>query len=167
MGASDWKSFILISFLLFFAVIAVIKGIQFLAEYFGYESKEEKRFKKIEERITNLEQSAQTFYDNRVHDREVSRGIQKDLFDKISAIFDKLDKKESLDFKKLRHSIVQAGEDAIDKKEISIRRLKSIEEMYEEYTDNYDGNSYVQTLMVKVRNLPVIGKLNEHGEDIE
>ena len=87
--------------------------------------------------------------------------------DKLDKIIEHLDKKDTLDFKKLRHSIVTAGESYIEKGKITIRQLKSLSEMYEEYTDTYDGNSYVETLMNKVVELPVIGKLNEKGEDIE
>ena len=65
----------------------------------------------------------------------------------------------------MRHSIVRAGEEAISNNCITIRQLKALEEMYEEYTNKH-GNGYVKTLMVKVRNVRIIGKLDENDEDI-
>lgn len=102
--------------------------------------------------------------------KEIRQGYDErilSLGSKLDTIIEHLEKKDSLDFKKLRNQLVQMGEDAIDRGYISIRKLKSLEELYEEYTDKYDGNSYVKTLMEKIRRLKVVGKLNEHGEDIE
>lgn len=167
MLTSNWLSYVVLILLLIFVVPEIWERIDVIKKRFGYISKSEKRFMDLEERIMKLEESAKTFYDNRVADREVSRGIQNDIFNQLSSIIEKLDKKDSLDFKKLRHSIVQAGEAYLEKGSITIRQLKSLTEMYEEYTDTYNGNSYVATLMNKINELPVIGKLNERGEDIE
>lgn len=71
------------------------------------------------------------------------------------------------DLKKLRHSIVCAGEEAINNGCISIRQLRSLEELFEEYETKYHANGYVKTLMKKVRNIRVIGQLDENDEDIE
>ena len=192
----NWISFFVMSFALFFLAIAVLKGLQFLATYFGWESKKERRLKKLEKiqndliaennklktEISEAEKrckDAITETEKRFDDREnihweeskVIKGNYDNrminLDDKLDKIIEKLDKKDSLDFKKLRHSIVQAGESYIEKGYVTIRQLKALEDMFEEYTTNYNGNSYVSTLMTKVRMLPVIGKLNEHGEDIE
>lgn len=38
--------------------------------------------------------------------------------------------------------------------------------MYSDYRDQYEGNGYVTTLMHKVRDLTVIGKLDENEKDI-
>lgn len=86
VDASAWQTTITTLALLFFAAIAVFKGFEYLAEKFGWESKTEKRFKALEREIAELKVSAQTFNDNRVHDREVSKGIQKDLLDAIECI---------------------------------------------------------------------------------
>ena len=196
ISAENWLSFIVISFALFFLAIAILKGFQFLATYFGWESKEERRFKalevkqaeiiaennKLKTEISEAEKrckdaiaKTEKCFDDREHEHwEESKVIKGNydarmitLDDKLDKIIEKLDKKDSLDFKKLRHSIVQAGELYIEKGKVTIRQLKTLEDMFEEYTTNYNGNSYVSTLMTKVRMLPVIGKLNEHGEDIE
>ncbi len=89
------------------------------------------------------------------------------ILDKLNDIQEDIKKREKSDFKKLRHSIVRAGEEAVTKKAIKIRELKSLEELYTDYHDNKHGNSYVSTLMAKVRLLPVEGKLDEDGNDIE
>lgn len=164
---SNWKAVVVFILLLIFVLPEIWKRIEIIKEHFGFVSKEENRFMDLEKRIASLEESAKTFYDNRIHDREVSREIQKDIFNQLTSIVAKLDKKDSLDFKKLRHSIVQAGEIYLEKGFVTVRQLRSLEDMFEEYTTNYNGNSYISTLMVKVRQLKVVGKLNEHGEDIE
>lgn len=200
MKAENWISFIIIAFATFFLAIAILKGYQFLAAYFGWESKEERRFKalevkqaeliaennKLKAEISEAEkrckdaigeiktefkseiQATEQKFDDREHEHwEESKVIKGDMDSKLDMILQKLEKQESLDFKNLRHSIVKAGESYVNRGSVKIRELRSLEELYEEYTDTYDGNSYVETLMTKVRALNVIGKLNEHGEDIE
>lgn len=78
-----------------------------------------------------------------------------------------LDKQDKVEFKRMRHDIVQAGELAVSNKSITIRQLRALEELYEVYHDERHGNGYVSTLMNKVRCLPVCGKLNDDDEDIE
>lgn len=196
ISAENLLSFVTISFALFFLIIAVMKGFQFLATYFGWESKEERRFKQLEKiqenlidenaklkteiseaekRCKNAISETEAKFDNREHDHwEESKKIKCDYDNriisqdkKLDIILEKLEKQENLNFKDLRHSIVKAGESYINRGSVKIRELRSLEELYEEYADIYDGNSYVETLMIKVRELKVIGKLNEHGEDIE
>lgn len=77
----------------------------------------------------------------------------------------KLEENDKLEFKNLRHKIVHSAEEYVAKGEITIRQLKALEELFEAY-HNKNGNSYVSTLMQKVRDLPVIGKLDEDGNDI-
>ena len=96
------------------------------------------------------------------HDRQLEQ-----ILAKLDVINEILEEKRKSDLKKLRHSIVRAGEEAVDKGEISIRGLRSLSELFEEYEQKYHANGYVKTLMVKVRALPVMGKLDENDEDIE
>lgn len=72
-----------------------------------------------------------------------------------------LDEQKEVNLKQIRHTIVHTCEDAIDRKEISINKLQSLEEMYDEYTEIFHGNGYVKTLVMRVRELPIIGKLDE------
>lgn len=197
LGVSGWATLVIAVFALFFIIVEIAQGWDVLKGRFGFwESKTSRRIRKLEERLSQAEnnmgnlnkkidntrsesdrkiEGVRTEFDDREHkhwgeSKEIKRDYDTRLTVvdlKLDRIIEQLDKRESLDFKKLRNQIVQLGEDAIDKGKITIRKLKSLEELYSEYTDKYDGNSYVETLMLKVRELPVIGQLNEHGEDIE
>lgn len=90
----------------------------------------------------------------------------KTINDKLTSIQKNLDKREESDLKRLRYSIVRAGEEYVSIGTITIRQLKSLEDMFEEYHDKH-GNGYCTTLMRKVRALPVIGKLDENDNDLE
>jgi len=90
----------------------------------------------------------------------------------LKCIMNEQNETKKRELKKLRHSIVRSGEEAISNNCITIRRLKSLEELYDDYTSFKDengkqANGYVRSLMVKVRRLKVIGKLDENNEDIE
>ena len=95
------------------------------------------------------------------HDEEL-----KKINEKLTYIQNNLDKRDEADLKRIRYSIVRAGEEYISVGEITIRQLKALEEMFEDYHDKH-GNGYVTTLMHKVRALPIIGRLDEDDNDIE
>lgn len=86
--------------------------------------------------------------------------------EKLSSIQENLSKRDEIDLKNMRYQIVRAGEEYVSIGQVTIRQLRSLEELFEEY-HNRHGNSYVTTLMRKVRSLPVIGKLDENDNDIE
>ena len=92
--------------------------------------------------------------------------LQK-INEQLGQIQDTLKKQDKVSLKKLRHSIIRAGEEAVSNNKITIRELRSLEELYEEYQQDYNGNGYVSTLMKKIRCLEVVGKLDENDEDIE
>lgn len=94
------------------------------------------------------------------HDEQLEK-----INEKLTRIEINLDNREKADLKRMRYSIVRAGEEYVSSGEITIRQLKALEEMFEEYHDKH-GNGYVTTLMRKVRALPVIGKLDENDDDI-
>lgn len=66
-----------------------------------------------------------------------------------------------VNLRQLRHIIVQTCEAALEKGWISCNELQSLEEMYEEYVDVFHGNGYVKTLVMRVRKLKIIGKIDE------
>lgn len=90
------------------------------------------------------------------HD-ETLREIEKSLI----AIQKSLDEQREVNLKQLRHTIVETCENALDKGEISINKLRSLEEMYDEYVEIFHANGYVKTLIMRVRKLKITGKLDE------
>lgn len=90
------------------------------------------------------------------------------LVQKLAAINGKLDSQEQTKIKELRHTLVSVCEEALEKKKISIRSWSSLQEMFAEYENKYRQNSYVKSLMARVeRDVEIVGKLDEHGNDIE
>ena len=72
-----------------------------------------------------------------------------------------LDEQKEVNLKQVRYQIVHTCDDALDAGFITAGKLKSLEELFEEYTEVFHGNGYVKTLMKKTRMLPVRGKLDE------
>ena len=95
-----------------------------------------------------------------IHDEQL-----KEINEKLTCIQNNLNKNDLVGLKHIRYLIVRAGEEYVSKGEITIRQLRSLEEMFEDYHDKH-GNGYVTTLMRKVRTLPVIGKLDENDDDV-
>lgn len=120
------------------------------------------RFYKIFEFSQKYKKEKDTLKDKiDIHDKQLSR-----IMKQLCGIENILKDQNIMEFKRMRHEIVQAGEDAISKGSITIRQLKSLEELYEVYHDKQHGNGYVSTLMLKVRKLPIIGKLDKNDKDI-
>lgn len=69
----------------------------------------------------------------------------------LKSISEALNEQKEVNLKQVRHTIVHTCEDALERGEMSINKLQSLEEMYEEYTDLFHGNGYVKTLMTRVR----------------
>ena len=85
--------------------------------------------------------------------REIDKSLQ--------SINKSLEEQKEVNLKQIRHTIVHTCEEALEKGEISINKLRSLEEMYEEYVEIFHGNGYVKTLMERVRKLPIVGKLDD------
>lgn len=85
----------------------------------------------------------------------------KDIRSALDKIEKSLEEQKDVNLKQIRHTIVQTCEEALEKGEISINKLRSLEEMYEEYVDVFHGNGYVKTLVYKVRKLKVVGRLDD------
>lgn len=77
--------------------------------------------------------------------------------DALGDIQKSLGEQKDVNLKQIRHSLVDACEQAISDNHITINKLKSLEELFEEYTDIFHANGYVKTLITKVRTLEVIG----------
>lgn len=85
----------------------------------------------------------------------------KEIEKSLTAIQKSLAEQKEVNLKQIRHTIVHTCEDALDKGEISINKLRSLEEMYDEYVEIFHGNGYVKTLVTRVRKLKIIGKLDD------
>lgn len=87
--------------------------------------------------------------------------VLKEVNDSLKTIKESLDEQKEVNLKQIRYTIVHTCDEAIHDGEISAGKLRSLEEMYEEYVEIFHGNGYVKTLVKKVRELPVVGKLDE------
>ena len=72
-----------------------------------------------------------------------------------------LNDQKEINFEYLKHSIVIACRRALDKQSITAEELQSMEDMYREYVEIFNGNGYVKAMVQKVEKLPVIGVLEE------
>lgn len=90
------------------------------------------------------------------HDIVLSE-INKSL-EEIKHSFDELN---DVNLKQIRYAIVHTCDDAISAGYITAGKLRSVEELFEEYTNVFHGNGYVKTLVEKVRILPVKGRIDE------
>ena len=79
----------------------------------------------------------------------------------LKKITTSLEEQKEVNLKQIRYTIVHICDDAIANGKITARKLRSLEEMYQEYVNIFNGNGYVKTLVSKVRDLPVCGKLDE------
>lgn len=91
-----------------------------------------------------------------------------DVKDQLSTIVAALDEQRETKITELRHSITVAGENALANGTMTVREYTSFHEMVDKYMNVYNQNWYVESLCAKVdRDVRVIGKLDEHGNDID
>lgn len=128
-----------ISTIIAFLCTGTIKLYKVFTKYKEAKDKEEEQERVIEAHDKTLQDIDNTL-----------KGIQKSL-----------DEQKEVNLKQIRHTIVHTCEDALDKGEISINKLRSLEEMYDEYVDVFHGNGYVKTLVMRVRKLKIVGKLDD------
>lgn len=85
----------------------------------------------------------------------------KSVNDSLAEIKSSLDTQKDVNLKQIRHTIVHTCDDAISAGCISAGKFKSLEELFEEYTNVFHGNGYVKIMVEKVRGLPIIGNLDD------
>lgn len=179
---SSWKVIITFLLCMLFGSVALMNAWEYLSQKIGLESKNEKRFKALEADLSilkkeltstedKLDEQVDIYHTEQDERRGVTQEITTNIYQALNEINRKLEKQEQTDLKKLRHTIVRAGEEAITNGQITVRSLRSIEELYEEYSGMHEpngqpANGYVKTLMHKVREVTVIGKLDKNNEDI-
>lgn len=64
-----------------------------------------------------------------------------------------------------RYSIVRACEEYLSRGNIESYELKALEEQFDSYKEDLDGNSYVADLMYRVRRLDIISKHDTKDEN--
>lgn len=89
----------------------------------------------------------------KTHDKTLN-----EIKDSLQEIKQSLIEQKEVNLKQTRHTIVHTCEDCLEKGEISINKLRSLEEMYSEYVDVFHGNGYVKTLVERTRALKIVGK---------
>lgn len=91
-----------------------------------------------------------------------------DIKGQLSTIIDAQNEHRETKITELRHAITVTGENALANGEMTVREYTSLHEMADKYLHVYHQNWYVESLIAKVdRDVRVIGKLDEHGNDIE
>lgn len=118
-------------------ITAIIKAIKYVYEFIS---------KYKEQRETN-ENQTKILKEHEEMFRKINENLEK--------ITNALGKQEEINFKYLRHLLVDMCYEAINKGEISIEKSASLEEMYKEYVVVFNGNSYVSNLIDRVRELPI------------
>lgn len=83
------------------------------------------------------------------------------ICEQLAKIKDALDEQKEVNLKQVRYQIVHTCDDSLADGYITAGKLKSLEELYEEYTGIFHGNGYVKVLVEKVRQLDVRGRLDE------
>lgn len=127
--------------------VAVISGIVWLTIRLY------KAFTRLHELKKKEERYEQSIKD---HEKALS-----EIREALHAIRKAQEEQRDVAFKQLRHIIVQICEDALDKGEISINKLRSLEELYDEYVDMFNGNGYVKTLVMRVRKVKILDRETE------
>ena len=120
-------------------VMATIKLYKVFNKYHALREKEEKQSQTISE-----------------HEKALI-----EIRESLAAIRKAQEEQHEVAYKQIRHIIVQICEDALDKGEISINKLRSLEELYDEYVDMFNGNGYVKTLVMRVRKVTIVDRETE------
>lgn len=126
------------------------------------------KYKDVKEENDSLKSTVAKNSSDIVKLNEKIESMNTVIVQKLSGIEDRLESQEQTKIKELRNTLVYKGEEALSKKQISIRAWSSLQEMFDEYENKYHQNSYVKSLRMRIeRDVEVVGKLDEHGYDIE
>ena len=85
----------------------------------------------------------------------------KNISSALNEIKTSLEIQKDVNLKQIRHTLVSACEEALNKGEITTNGMRSLEEIYDEYVKVFNGNGYVKTLMLRVRKLRTSGKFDD------
>lgn len=90
------------------------------------------------------------------HDR-----LLDDMNESLNLIKESIGLQKETNKKRLRYDLTKMCNRALSEQRVTLSILNSIEEMFEDYVGVYNGNSWVKTLVFKVRKLPIIEDLDE------
>ena len=82
--------------------------------------------------------------------------ILDEINETLKRIESRVDTEADVHKRSLKHTITSKCNTALKEREILLSELRSIEEIYEDSTTVYHGNSWAHTLVDKVRTLPVV-----------
>jgi len=124
-------------------ITTIVKGVIKLYTFFD-------KYKQLKEENTNQSKLIKE------HDETL-----KNINESLAKINKRLDEQSDVNLKQVRHTIVHTCYDAIAAGEIQVGKLKSLEEMFDEYLNVFHGNGYVKSLVERARKLPVVGSLDD------
>ena len=126
------------------------------------------KYKSVKDENENLKQNVEKHEEQLHRFEEQLESMNQNINEQFSEIKSALNEQRETKIKELRHNITVSGEKALADKEMTVRQWSCLHEMVDEYMNKYKQNSYVASLMLKVdRDVAVIGRLDEHGNDIE
>lgn len=126
------------------------------------------KYKNVKDENESMKNNVEKHEEQLKEFKEQLENMSQNINEQLSEIKDALNESRETKIKELRHNITVSGEKALADGEMTVRQWSSLHEMAEEYQDKYKQNSYVASLMEKVdRDVTVIGRLDEHGNDIE
>lgn len=162
LTGGEWVTVVTTIALLFFLFVAVVNGFSDLAEKLGFQfkTKDDRRLDSAEESVHVLEETVKTYQDNRVHDREQSFRIQKELIDAIQAVSEQLQTlknqmdalemaQDKRDRAKLKDRIGQAYRYYTARGWWNSMEKESLEGLIEEYEAAGGENSFVHSKVQK------------------
>lgn len=82
--------------------------------------------------------------------------VLNDIKESLNEIKGFIDEDKGVQKRRLKHDITKMCNRAIEQGHVTMSILRSIEEMFTDYKDIYHGNSWVETLIKKVEQLPII-----------
>lgn len=121
------------------AIVAIISGIVAGVTWLY------KKFERIKERKDEYEGQEKRLKE---HDE-----ILHDIQESLKRIEERYQTDHEAQGRSLKHDITDACNRALAEGHIKLSTLKSIEEMFEDYQRIYNGNSWVHTLVEKVRQI--------------
>jgi len=126
------------------------------------------KYKNVKDENENLKHNVEKHEGQLKEFQTQLENMNQNINEQLLEIKEALCEQRETKIKELRHNITVSGEKALADKEMTVRQWRSLHEMVDEYMNKYKQNSYVESLMIKVdRDVAVIGRLDEHGNDIE